>query len=255
MSPLSKISTIYLVIFSVTTCSAPREYSLVIAAAANLQFAIEDIVNVFEKTSNIRCNLVVGSSGQLTTQLTEGAPYDIFLSADLKYPNTLHDKDLTDGAPVIYAYGQLVLWSMVTKPPSSLRDLESDKFEHLAIANPLNAPYGAAAIESMKYSGVYEALKPKLVFGESISQTNHFILSQSAEIGFTAKSVVLSPRMIDKGHWQDVDPASYQPIAQGAVVMNGSKHLELAHEFLKFLFSDEAKAILKRYGYLVPENE
>lgn len=255
MLAFSKIWPICLIICTLTTCTEPRKYGLVIAAAANLQFAIQDIVNAFEERSDILCNLVVGSSGQLTTQLTEGAPYDVFLSADLKYPNTLYEQNLTVGAPVIYAYGQLVLWSMLTQPSTSFKDLELDKFEHLAIANPLNAPYGTAAIESMKYAGVYESLKPKLVFGESISQTNHFILSQSAEIGFTAKSVVLSPRMIGKGYWADVDPASYQPIAQGAVVMNTSEYLQLAKEFLNFLFSDESKVILKQYGYLIPESK
>ena len=224
-----------------------------IAAAANLQFAMGEIVQSFEEKTGQVCDLVIGASGQLTTQLMEGAPYDVFLSADVKYPKTLYEAGLTIQAPSTYAYGQLVMWSLESIP-GSIRQLDPYQIRHIAIANPLNAPYGAAAVEALKYFDVYEALEEKLVFGENISQTNHFILSRAATLGFTAKSVVLSPRMKTEGTWIDVDSAGYRPIAQGAVVMKNSKKLDLAEQFFQFLFSEQAQEIFHQYGYLINRN-
>ena len=130
--------------------------------------------------------------------------------------------------------------------------LKSAVVKHIAIANPVTAPYGTAAIEVLNHHHVYEDVKSKLVYGESISQTNQFIVSKSAEVGFTAKSVVLSPEMKGKGNWTDIDEADYTPIAQGAVVLkHRGSHDGDAQKFYNFLFSPKAKDILENFGYSV----
>ncbi len=141
---------------------------------------------------------------------------------------------------------------MIDSIKPSIDILKNSKIKHIAIANPKTAPYGTAAIEVLKHHHVYEDLKDKLVYGESISQTNQFIISKSAEIGFTAKSVVLSPGMKGKGNWADIDAEDYSPIAQGVVVLkrNGSKQ-QGVQKFYNFLFSQKAKDILQDFGYSV----
>ncbi|MEL6926383.1 MAG: molybdate ABC transporter substrate-binding protein, partial [Bacteroidota bacterium] len=194
----------------------------------------------------------------------EGAPYDLFLSADVKYPEALHALQLTDGPPRIYARGQLMAWTLREDLlVTSSRDIEandtafvnillSDEVRRIAIANPDIAPYGAAAVQYFTQQGVYEQLKDKLVFGESIAQTNQFILSGAAELGFTARSVSAAPEVSGKGNWVAIDPTQYAPIEQGVVVLrNRPAHLAKAQKFRDFLFSESGQNILKTYGYLV----
>ncbi len=228
--------------------------TLTIATSANMHFAMREIVSKFSKKTGIDCDLVISSSGKLTAQIKEGAPYDVLVSANLKYPNELYRSGLSRNPPRVYAYGKLVLWSMAEINDSLVRVLTKNSVEHIALANPKTAPYGTAAIEFLKHQGVYEQIKAKLVFGESISQVNQFISSQAAEVGFTAKAVVLSPEMTGQGNWVEVDTSTYAPIKQGIVVIEqDSKKTILALQFSEFIFSDEAKKILMKYGYSVDE--
>ncbi len=225
---------------------------LTIAVAANMQFAMQEISRAFTNKTGIRCDLIISSSGKLTAQIKESAPYDLFVSADMKYPSELFTTGFAMNQPKIYAYGKLVMWSMIDSIKPSVDILKNPEINHIAMADPKTAPYGEAAIEALKHYGIFENVKDKLVFGESISQTNQFIISKSAEIGFTAKSVVLSPAMKGKGHWADVDEASYPAIAQGVVLLK-RKNLQKnnAEKFYYFLFSDDAKKILGNFGYSV----
>jgi len=239
-------------IVSLTSCQQNKNHQLTIAAASNMQFAIEALTASFTQETGIACQTVISSSGKLTAQIKENAPYDIFVSANMKYPNELFNSGFSQDKPKIYALGKLVIWSMDKKIEPSLEILLDNKVKHIAIANPKIAPYGNAAIEVLKYHKIYKAVKHKLVYGESISQTNQFILSQSAEIGFTAKSVLLSPKVKGKGRWVTLDDNSYSPISQGIVLIKtrNSKDEE-ARQFYNFLFSTKAKGILETYGYLV----
>ncbi len=220
--------------------------SLLIATSANMQFAMEEIAESFTEESGIECELIVSSSGKLTAQLVEGAPYDIFVSADMKYPQLLEDRNLVASEPIIYAYGKLVLMTMKDDLTPTLDSLGSYVIRHIAMANPENAPYGRAAMQVLKNLGLDKELKDKLVFGESISQTNQFIMTEAAEFGFTSMSSVKSIAMKENGNWVEIDKELYEPIEQGLVMLNDS---EVSREFVRFLTSGKGREILVKYGY------
>ncbi len=235
------------------SCQTEAPEKLTIATAANMQFAIKELVHAFSEESNMACEAVISSSGKLTAQIREGAPFDIFVSADMKYPETLFNLGLVS-APEIYAYGKLVLWSMKENLEPSVQLLSEENIKHIALANPKTAPYGMAAMEVFKHYGIFDKIEHKLVYGESISQTNQFIVSKAADIGLTAKAVILSPEIKGKGKWEAIDPKIYTPIAQGIVISKKRKNnVEKARQFRDFLFSEKGKAVLEKYGYEVPK--
>lgn len=247
---------ILLCLFWLVSCSNPPSEKLHIATAANMQFAMEALTEAFTTSTGIACETILGSSGKLTAQITEGAPFEVFVSADLKYPQALADAQLTEGPVRVYAYGQLVLWTQVPNLDLSMASLTQPEVRHIAMANPKTAPYGIAAEQVLAYYQLTDSVQPKLVFGESIAQTNQFIISQAAEVGFTARSVVEAPTLKDKGRWLDLPAESYEPIAQGVVVLRtqGEK-LRQAQQFVDFLMTQQAQDILVKFGYLVPNSK
>lgn len=226
---------------------------LVIATAANVQFAMVDLIDAFTSETGIACERVLGSSGKLTAQIKAGAPYDVFVSANMLFPETLYEEGLSENAPMVYAYGKLVMWSCQDTLRPSWEMLTLPAIEHVAIANPKTAPYGTAAMQVLESKGIYASIKDKLVYGESIAQTNQFILSGTASIGFTAMSVTLSPPMREKGHWVAVDEDRYDRIAQGVVVLKKTDDAQAdtgrANQFMEFLLTEKARSILATYGY------
>ena len=237
-------------LIGLVSCQQKERKKLTIATAANVQFAMKELVEVFTQETRIEAEIIHGSSGKLLAQIMEGAPYDVFVSADMKYPNTLFEADKTEAKPKVYAHGKLVLWSIKGSINPSLQILATDSVSHIAMANPKTAPYGVATKELLKHYNIYGPVKEKLVFGEGIGQTNQFINSGAADIGFTAMSVVMSPKLTTKGKWVALDSSTYTSIAQGAVVIKKKdKNIEDAQAFYRFLFSDKAKTILKKYGY------
>lgn len=238
-----------------TSCQKSEEAKLNIAVAANMQFAMKEILKEFKGQTGIKCQMMTSSSGKLTAQIKEGAPYHIFVSANMKYPQDLFDDGFTTSKPEIYAFGRLVLWSNIDGVIVSLDSLSNKSINHIALANPKMAPYGVAAKEVLESLGLYEKLEGKLVFGESVAQCNQFILSKSAEMGFTAKSVVLSQNAKDQGQWIDVDASIYSPIEQGAVIVRQGEMQAEAKEFYEFLFSERAALILQEFGYQIGEND
>ncbi len=235
-------------------CNQKNQKKITIATAANMQFAMEELITAFTEQTGIECDNIIGSSGKLTAQIREGAPFDIFVSADMKYPNEIYKNGLATGPPEIYAYGTLVLWTMDDSMSPSLKILADSKINHIAVANPKTAPYGVAALEVLKQYDLFPRLQDKLVYGESIAQTNQFIISRSAEIGFTAKSAVLSPQMSGKGKWVELQDSLYSRIDQGVVrIKHSAVENNNAIRFYNFLFSKDAKKILKNFGYLVDE--
>lgn len=237
-------------------CKRKKEDTRIIrmAVAANMQYAIKDLVAQFEKDKGYACEVILGSSGKLFAQITEGAPYDVFLSADMSYPEALHTNKLTLEPPRVYAYGTLVLWTSNSTLNPSLEVLQTDSVRYIALANPKTAPYGKAALEVLDFYGLTASLQDKLVFGESIGQTTQFITSGAADIGFTSQSVVVSETIKNKGRWQPINKTAYAPIPQGVVIIKRkiSKN-EGAQAFYDYLFSKEGKDILQKFGYSAHE--
>ena len=244
------LSTFFLLLL--ISCKQENKEKLTIATAANMHFAMQDLIQSFTQETGVVCESITSSSGKLTAQIKEGAPYDVFVSADMKFPNDLFQNGFTSKEPKIYAYGKLVIWTMNTQLPPNFESLSKKQIKHIAMPNPKTAPYGKAAKEVLENKKLYQPLESKFVFGESVAQTNQFIVSYAAEIGFTAKSVVLSKNMINKGLWKEVDQKLYTPIAQGVVILkNRNIHQKEALQFQDFLFSDKGKEILNKFGYAV----
>jgi len=210
----------------------------------------------FKKISpNTDVRVTLGSSGKLTAQIKNGAPYQLFMAANMKYPKALYKDKIATTKPVIYAQGSLAILSSKNQDfTQGMRLLESSKIDKIAIANPKTAPYGKAALEAIKNSGVYENIKTKFVYGESISQTVSYAVT-AADIGFIAKSSLFSSKMshYKKGvNWADVDSKLYTPINQGLVILkNGEKNSEVK-AFYDFILSAKAKTIMEKFGYIVP---
>lgn len=228
---------------------------LTVAAAANVRYAFDELAAEFGKETGIEVKSVVGSSGKLAAQIEGGAPFDVFLSADMDYPQALYRDKLAVTAPRLYAYGVLVLWTLAPLDlGKGIQVLSNTAVQRIALANPRLAPYGREAINVLDHFKLHQALEPKLVYGESIAQVSQYIDSRSADIGFTAKSVVLSPQVAGRGKWIDLPKESYQPLAQGVVILRhgDETNRESAHRFLEFLASSAARGILEKYGYLLP---
>ena len=234
----------------ITSCS--NESTLNIAASANMQFVMSEIVAEFEKDNDIKVELIVTSSGKLTSQIEQGAPFDVFVAANTKYPSYLDSLGLTTSTPKVYAHGKLGLWTLKEFSPT-LALLTTDTIQKIAIANPKTAPYGKASLDVLKQHGIYEQLQHKLVYGESISQVNQFIKTGSADIGFTAYSIVSHTKMETIGKWTSINLNDHGKILQAAVILKESTNLDEAKVFYNFLFSERAREILNKYGYLTPE--
>jgi molybdate transport system substrate-binding protein len=235
--------------------TAQAAESLTVAVAANVKYAFDDISAAFTKETGIAVTSVVSSSGKLTAQIKHGAPYDVFLSADMLYPATLHKDGFAVVAPKVYASGALVLWTNKTVDISKgLAVLSDATITRVAIANPKLAPYGRETIKALDYYQLKASVAPKLVYGESISQVNQYIDTKSVDIGFTAKSVVMSPELKTTGTWIDVPAESYEPIEQGMVILKygAQNHGDAARKFYGFILSKKSRDILSQYGYKLP---
>jgi molybdate transport system substrate-binding protein len=230
--------------------------TVTVAAASDLTYAMNEIAANFGKATGCTVRLSMGSSGNFLTQIENGAPFDVFFSADIAYPKKLEAEGLAaPGTTYLYAIGKIVLWTRkdsrvdVSKGFSALRDPAVQK---IAIANPEHAPYGRAAEEALRQSGVYEAVKDRLVLGENISQTAEFVESGNADAGIVALSLVLSPAMKDKGRAWNIPENLYTPIQQGAVVARAAANPQGALQFLNYIKMPATAALLERYGFVLP---
>lgn len=228
-----------------------------VAVAANLSDAIEVLKTEFAKTNpNTKVNTILGASGKFTTQIKSGAPFDLFLSADMKFPENLYAEQFAITKPVVYASGALAMVSTKGLDLSQgIAVLNDPKVEKVAIANPATAPYGTASVEAFKNAKVFEKTEPKLVYGDSIGQALQFALT-AADVGFVNASAFYSDKMKnykEGKEWVMVDAKLYTPIAQGIVVLKQAEHNAEAKAFYDFILSAPAKKIFKSYGYLVNE--
>ncbi len=237
-------------------CALANAQPLRIAVAANAQFVSVKLKEAFTDETGIEAELTVSSSGKLTAQIEQGAPFDVFMSADMKYPQELFDKGFTTGKPAVYAYGTLVMWSLQKRDLSKgLATVLHSDVQKIAVANPKLAPYGEAAIEALTKENLLQKTKRKIVYGESISGVNQYLLSGAADIAFTAKSVVLDSAMSGKGSWIEINKNLYKPIAQGVVIIKSSDsgRIKAARKWQQFLSGKKAKAIFDKYGYREPK--
>ena len=235
---------------------AGRPAALSIAAAANFTPVLAELDRAFSRTEpGVAVTTATGASGSLFAQIRNGAPFDVFLSADLDFPRRLAQAGDADGASITrFATGRLVLWT--TRPGLALDSIagavQDPRVRNLAIANPLTAPYGRAARQALDRLGLAAAAAPKLVTGENISQTAAFVSTGNADAGFVALSLVLAPKLKDRGHWIEVPAALYDPLDHAAVITNHGAANPEARRYLAFLLTPAARVILQRYGYGLP---
>ena len=228
---------------------------ITVAAAADLQFAMQEVGARFQQESGKTVKLIYGSSGNFAQQLQNGAPFDMFFSANLDYPRQLEGAGLTEpGTFYQYAIGKIVVWvpsASKLDVSSGLKALLDPSIKKIAIANPAHAPYGKAAVAAMQKENIYEQVKDKFVLGENISQTASFVASGSADVGVVALSLALSPNMKDKGRYAEVPAGDYPAIEQACVIMRSSKNKDIARQFLKFVQSLPIRDLLQKYGFAI----
>jgi len=231
---------------------------ITVAAAADLNFALKDLAGRFTKATGTQVNISFGASGNLFSQIQNGAPFDVFFSADADYPAKLAAAGVVDAQSLhTYAIGHLVLWvpkSSSLNPQQLKMDLlTKTEVRRIAIANPQHAPYGRAALAALEHFGLRAKVASKLVLGENISQAAQFVQSGNAQAGLIALSLALSPPMKDDGRYWELPPDSYPELKQAAAIVSASKHKAAAQAFLNYVTSAEARAILQQYGFRTPQ--
>jgi molybdate transport system substrate-binding protein len=229
---------------------------ITVAAAADLSSVFPQVAARFEQETGKKVHLNFGASGNFYLQIENGAPFDLFFSADLRYVQRLNDEGLLEpGSMYNYAVGKLVLFvpnGSSVNPTQGLRVLLSPQVRKIAIANPQHAPYGRAAIDALKRAGLYDAVRSKLVEGENISQAAQFVQSGSVDAGILALSLARSPKMSSSGRFAELPPGSYTPLVQAAGIMKSSRQKATAAEFLAFLRRPEIARLLAHYGFALP---
>jgi molybdate transport system substrate-binding protein len=233
---------------------------LTIAAASDLRFALDEAIARFsEGNPGQLVEPIYGSSGNFFAQVSNGAPFDMFLSADMEYPQKLQEQGLAlEKTEFEYAVGRLVVWVRTDSPLKveieGMNTLTDPSIKHVSIANPEHAPYGKNAVAAMKALGVYDKVKDRLVFGENVSQAFEFVESGSADIGIVAMSLAIAPTVKSKGRYWEIPLDSHPRMIQGGVILKAVKNRKAADQFRAFLLSDEGRAIFKRFGFYMPEN-
>jgi molybdate transport system substrate-binding protein len=230
-----------------------QSQTIKVAAAADLRYAMDELVKTY-KTNNPKTEIEViyGSSGNAFTQILNGAPFDIYFSADIIYPQKLKEAGLTLSEPKLYAIGRIVLWSSTVDVNNGLTVLSEKPNIKIATANPEHAPYGQRAIESLKYYNIYNTVEKQLIYGENISQAAQFCLTGNADAGLLALSLVLSPTMSNQGKYFLIDEKSHRPLEQAYVILNQAKEKKEVSAFALFISTKPAREIFEKYGFTLP---
>ena len=227
---------------------------ITIAAAADLKFAMDEIVSTFKRANPAdEVDAIYGSSGNFHTQIQQGAPFDLYFSADIAYPRELAKSGFAASSVKPYAFGRIVLWSAnLDATKMTLASLADPKIARVAIANPKHAPYGKRAEEALRASGLWEKVEPKLVFGENISQTAQFVQTGNAQVGIIALALAVNSALASKGGYWLIPDNLHQPLEQGYVITKRAAANPLASRFDAFMGSAGARAIMTRYGFVLP---
>ena len=232
----------------VISCQSRDRTKLRVAVAANMSYAVKDINALFTQKFGTAVEVSIGSSGRITGQIMNGAPYDVFLSANMVFPDTLYTLGFTENKPTVYALGNLVFWSKY--PVANWQSaLTSVKYKKIAIGAAGTAPYGFATKQLLRAVGLYDSLMPKMVFGESVGQVNRYLFSSAVDGAFTSKSSEFGLPKGVAGFWYQTEPALYEPIKQGGVVLRNSANKKIANQYLNFMLSDTIQAVLVKFGY------
>jgi molybdate transport system substrate-binding protein len=242
-------------IASLLPFAALSAQTLRVAAASDLQFVLPDLAAQYEKQSSAKLAITFGSSGNLFAQIQNGAPFDLFFSADISYPDKLVAAHQADAGSIqVYAIGRLVLWlppESPLDPAGGLKILLDPRIQKVAIANPQHAPYGRAAVAALQHADLYQQLKPKLVLGENISQAAQFVQSGSAQAGMLAFSLAASPALSSGKRWE-VPADQYPQVEQAVVLISASSNKQAANAFLAFAKTPTARSVFERYGFFLP---
>jgi len=228
---------------------------ITIAAAADLRFAMDEVVSDFQRAHPAdTVVLVYGSSGNFHAQIRQGAPYDLFFSADIAYAQELESAGFAAAPTRAYATGRIVLWSaQFAADTLSLKALVEPRFTRIAIANPAHAPYGMRAEEALRAAGVWEQVKDKLVLGDNIAQTAQFVQTGNAQVGIIALALALNPELAALGGYQLVEEALHQPLEQGFIITRRAADKPLAAFFADYITSEAARSVLSRHGFILPQ--
>lgn len=246
----------FLLLFGLFSMAALAQKSerILIASASDLKFALDSVVVAFKKHDPRSVVVTYGASGKLFEQISNSAPFDLYFSADIKYPQLLKERGFAASEVYPYGIGHIVLWSKRLDPSrEGMKILLSSSVRKVAIANPEHAPYGRAARESLIFHGMLDEVQDRLVIGENISQTAQFATTGAADVGIIALSLALSPTMKKLGgyYWQ-IPESSHQPLLQGAIITKRAASNDLARAFLDFVKGAEAQAILAYFGFTKP---
>jgi len=247
------MKSISLAVILICAAMAARAETLMVAVAANMAPAMEDIRKGFTAETGVALALTPGASGKFAAQIANGAPFDLFVSADMDYPRKLSQDGLAADKPVRYAVGTLILWTLKDVELSrGLAALTGPEFKKIAVADPQTAPYGRQAVAALKAAGIYEQVSSKLVYGESLAQANQFVASQAADAGLVARSIVETAEWKGKGRWVAVDRKLYAPIDQALVILKPGAGKKSARRLRDYILGRKGRAILRRYGYGLP---
>lgn len=233
-------------VFSPLVCSQ----QITVAAASSLRPALDYLAEAYvAENPGHQVEIIYGSSGRLMAQIINGAPFDVFMSADMAFPQNLFDEGMATSAPIVYGLGRIVLWSAhLNAAGMSLQDLADPAIRRIAIAQPVVAPYGQRAQEAMTATGVWDAVQPRLVFAENISQVAQMTASGAADVGIVALSLAIQPGLAERGY-SLIDSALHQPLEQGFVVTKRAAQNPVAERFSAFLVSETATGIIKANGF------
>ena len=227
---------------------------ITIAAAADLKFAMDEIVAGFKKGNPTdEIEVIYGSSGKFHTQIQQGAPYDLYFSADIGYPRELAKAGQASGEVKPYAFGRIVLWSQsVDASKLTLESLTDPKFARIAIANPKHAPYGKRAEEALRSSKLWEKVEPKLVYGENIAHTAQFVQTGSAQVGIIALALAVNPELASKGGYYLIPDNLHDPLEQGFIITKRAESNALAKRFAAYMGDKATRAVMTKYGFVLP---
>ena len=225
-----------------------------VAAAADLKFAMDEIVATFKKTNPAdEVEVIYGSSGKFHTQIQQGAPYDLYFSADIGFPRELVKSGLSASEVKPYAFGRIVLWSAnLDASKMTLASLADPKIVRIAIANPKHAPYGKRAEEALRASGLWEKLEPKLVYGENIAHTAQFVQTGNAQVGIIALALAVNPELAKRGGYWLITDKLHEPLEQGFIITKRAEGNALARRFADYMGSKPARAVMTKYGFVLP---